>query len=147
MLSQEEADTLINMLKEIEDTSSPLSFPQPGQGRKLDLKSSDGKHSFVVDINRKGYINFTKKCTYQSRYQKDTVLLRLDVAGPKHTNPDGEILPETHFHIYREGYGDKYAFAVPPEIINADDLVQTLIDFLSYFKTTNVNDLDIETVM
>lgn len=109
--------------------------------------SSDGKYSFIVDVNRKGYINFLKKCTYQGRYQKDVTLLRLDIDGPEHTNPDGSILPRTHLHIYREGFGDRFAIAVPPEIKNTDDLIETLIEFLEYFSVSNTNKLEIETVI
>lgn len=147
MLSQQEADSLIAELKEIREISGPIAFPQPGDRQKLDLVSTDGAHSFVVDISRKGYMNFVKKCTYQGRFQKDVILLRLDVDGPEHTNPDGETLPRTHLHIYREGQGDRFAIPVPPDMTNTSDLFQTLIDFLSYFKTINANDLEIETVI
>ena len=147
MLSQEEANSLIEYLKEIKDLSETFPFPQPGEDKKLDLVSSDGKHAFIVDINRKGYINFSRKCTYQGRYQKDVILLRLDVDGPEHTNPDGTILPKTHLHIYREGFGDRFAIGLPSDINNTNDLIQTLIDFLKYFKTTNADNLEIETVM
>ena len=147
MLSQKEADALIEVLKEIKDLSGTFPFPQPGDHKKINLVSADGKHSFIVDINRKGYINFIKKCTYQGRYQKDIILLRLDINGPEHTNPDGEVLPGTHLHVYREGFGDRFAIAVPPDIGNTTDFVQTLIDFLVYFRTTNANSLEVETVI
>ena len=54
MLSQKEADALINELKEIRDLSGPITFPQPGHYQRLDLISTDGRHSFVVDVNRWG---------------------------------------------------------------------------------------------
>lgn len=147
MLSQEEADSLIEALKEIKDLSGTFPFPRPGEYKKIDLLSQDGKHSFVVDVNKKGSINFSKKCTYQGRYQKDIPLLRLDVEGPEHTNPDGEVLPKTHLHVYKEGLGDRFAIAVPSDFSNTEDLVQTLIDFLIYFKASNADSLEIEMVM
>lgn len=147
MLSQKEADSLIEELKEIRELNGPMPFPQPGSYQKLDLVSSDGEHSYIVDIQRKGYINYIKKCTYQSRFRKDVILLRLDVEGPEHTNPSGEKLPSTHLHVYREGLDDKFAIPAPPEFSNTDDLIQTMIDFLVYFKTTNTDSLEIETVM
>lgn len=79
MLSQKEADSLIEELKEIRELNGPMPFPQPGSYQKLDLVSSDGEHFYIVDIQRKGYINYIKKCTYQSRFRKDVILLRLDV--------------------------------------------------------------------
>lgn len=147
MLSQKEADSLIEILKEIRDQGQVFTFPQPGEYKKIEVVSTDGKHVFIVDVNRKGSVNIYKKCTIQSRYQKDVPLLRLDINGPDHTNPDGETICGSHLHIYREGYGDKYAFPVPPSIPNTDDLIQALIDFLKYFKTTNVDSLAIEMVM
>lgn len=147
MLSQEEANNLIEELKEIKGASGTFPFPQVGEGKRIDLRSLDGKHDFIVDVNRKGSINLLKKCTYQGRYQRDNILLRLDVEGPEHTNPDGEVLPPTHLHIYTEGYGDRFAIAVPPDFLNTEDLIQTLIDFLTYFKASNAGSLEIETVM
>jgi hypothetical protein len=41
------------------------------------------------------------------------VLLRLDLDGPPHRNPDGVELPCPHLHVYREGYGDKWAMGAP----------------------------------
>lgn len=147
MLSQQEADALIEMLKNIKKVESPFTFPFPGECRKLDLISEDGKQSFIVDVNRKGNINFIKKCTYQGRFQKDIPLLRLDLEGPEHTNPDGELVSGNHMHIYRENFGDRFAIPVPPEIIDPNDMFKTLIDFLSYFKATNAKLLEIEMVM
>lgn len=147
MLTQKEADALIEMLKSINNTDQPLPFPAPGSEEKLYLQSEDGKNDFIVDINRKGYVSITKKCTYQGRYQKDVVLLRLDVGGAEHTNPDGTIVSENHIHIYKEGYGDKWAYELPKEIVNPEDLIQTTIDFLNYFNTTNADHLEIQMVI
>lgn len=61
------------------------------------------------------------------------ILLRLDVNGPAHTNPDGTIVPTPHLHIYREGYDDKWAFPVPPDLdISSGQPDQILINFLRY---------------
>jgi hypothetical protein len=35
--------------------------------------------------------------------------MRLDLDGPPHRNPDDEEIPWPHLHVYREGYGDKWA--------------------------------------
>jgi len=60
------------------------------------------------------------------------ILLRLDVDGPPHQNPDGEEMPSPHLHVYREGYGDKWAVPVPAEFTDTSDLVCTLRDFMKY---------------
>ena len=147
MLTQKEADTLIEMLKSIQDSDNPLSFPTPGSAEKLFLQSEDGKCEFIVDINRKGYVHILKKCTYQGRYQKSIALLRLDIGAAEHTNPDGTIVSENHIHVYREGAGDKWAYELPEEFIHPDDLVQTTIDFLKYFNAQNADSLEIQTVI
>ncbi len=147
MLTQQEADNLLETLKQIQNVDKQMSFPAPGDAEKLSLVSEDGKHEFIVDINRKGYVAIAEKCTYQGRYQKDNILLRLDICASEHTNPDGSIVPASHLHVYREGYGDKWAYELPEEIIHPDDLIQTTIDFLKYFKTVNADSLNIQTVI
>lgn len=147
MLTQQEADTLIQMLKRIQNTQTPFEFPVPGGYRKIDLISEDGKQAFVIDINRKGNLNLAKKCTYQGRFLRDIILLRLDINGPEHTNPDGKIISGNHMHLYQEEYGDRYAIELPQEIKNSNDLIETLIDFLSYFKACNIKNLEIQEVI
>ncbi len=63
------------------------------------------------------------------------VLARLDFAGPPHRNPDGEEVGSTHLHLYREGYGDKWAYPVPAERFpNLRDPWLTLDDFMRYCR-------------
>ena len=147
MLTQQEADALLEILKNLQSTDGSFEFPGHGERKELALISEDGRHSFIVDVNRKGYIFPTKRYTYQGRYRKDIILLRLDIEGPAHRNPDGTLISGNHLHIYREGFGDRIAFELPPELANTDDMYQTLIDFLVYFKTCNTDELNMQTVM
>jgi len=82
-------------------------------------------------VNRKGTVK-SLKCTYQERYEVIEILLRLDVGGSPHENPDGEEVPAPHLHVYREGYGDKWAYPVPPEFTDTSNLGKTLSEFLKY---------------
>ena len=41
-----------------------------------------------------------KKCTYQSRYNNTYNLLRIDINGPPHDNPDCGSVECPHIHIY-----------------------------------------------
>ncbi len=43
------------------------------------------------------------------------VIARLDTGGPLHRNPDGSELPCPHLHLYRAGFGDKWAFPIPTD--------------------------------
>ena len=66
--------------------------------------------------------------------------LRLDYGGPLHRNPDGEEIPCPHLHIYREGYGDKWAVPIPTQDSpNIHDHWQTLQDFMRYCNPLQTN--------
>jgi hypothetical protein len=60
------------------------------------------------------------------------VLARLDFAAP-HRNPDGSEVGVPHLHLYREGFGDKWAFDVPDGLLtDPNDAWQVLLDFMRY---------------
>ncbi len=136
MLTQQRADELMAMPKRCADPL-PIGFPLPGESLRLDLHSVDRSESFVLDVNRKGKIKLTK-CTYQERYAVVEILLRLDVDGPPHENPDGVEVPSPHLHVYREGYGDKWAEPIPATFGDTSDLVQTLQDFMQYCNVQHI---------
>ena len=75
----------------------PISIP-------LEAKEFRGE-SFSLDISRKKVV---LKMKYQLRARQTIVLARLDF-GAKHRNPDGEEIGVPHLHVYKEGYGDKFA--------------------------------------
>jgi len=63
------------------------------------------------------------------------VLVRLDVDGAPHTNPDGELLSGTHLHLFREGYDDRWAYPVDPNNFNLlSDPGSTFQDFCGFCK-------------
>jgi hypothetical protein len=109
-LTQAEADQLISMNK-VKTKDSVIIFPHLGEKISVDLISMDQREPFQLDINR-GAISLSK-VTYQNRARSVFILVRLDLGGAPHRNPDGEELLCPHIHLYREGYGDKWAFAVP----------------------------------
>ncbi len=132
MLPQQKADQLIHIPKLLVN-STAIQFPIAGDSIQLEAKSEDGRDTFMFDVNRKGRIRLSR-CTYQERYAVIEILLRLDVDGPPHENPDGTEVPCPHLHVYREEYGDKWAYPVPPGFTNTTDLVRTLQDFLGYCR-------------
>lgn len=129
-MTQSEADALIALEKHrISDDS--YEFPFGGGALAIPLQSSDRREKFLLDI-RRARIDLAKS-TYQNRGRQVVVLVRLDLAGAPHRNPDDEEIPCPHLHIYREGYGDKWAIPVPEErFTNTSDLWQTLQDFMRY---------------
>ena len=133
-VTQVEADALIAMEKH-RVTDDRADFPMAGESVVSSLQSADKREQFLLDLSR-SRINL-KKIKMQTRVQQVVVLVRLDLDGAPHRNPDGEEIPVPHLHIYREGYGDKWAMPVPAaQFRAADDLWMTFEDFLSYCNIT-----------
>ena len=133
-LTQAEADALIAMEKH-RVTDERTDFPMGGESKILPLQSADKRERFLLDLNR-GRINL-QKVKMQTRGRKVIVLVRLDLAGAPHRNPDGEDIPAPHLHIYREGYGDKWAIPVPADQFRTtDDVWMAYEDFLRYCNIT-----------
>ena len=100
ILTQAEADALIATEK-LRAEERVWSFPAPGSKIIVPLISSDKRENFLLDVYR-GSINLAK-ATYQNRARQAIVLPRLDLDGSPHENPDGEVVPCPHLHVYREG--------------------------------------------
>ena len=126
MLTQTEANTLIAMRKSFVKPSTISVVP--GAKQSHELVGQDPKERFLLDIWR-GTLKLTKlKC--QNRGRVVIVLVRLDLNGSPHTNPDGQRVPDTHLHIYREGFEDRWAYPVDPaEFSNVSNMRQALLDF------------------
>jgi hypothetical protein len=133
-LSQAEADSLLAMeTHRAED--SEYDFPQFGQSLTVPLLSADRREDFLLDVNR-GMVNIAK-IKYQNRARQIVVLARLDLCGQPHRNPDDQEIPCPHLHLYREGYGDKWA-VVPSRahFRNLSDRWATLEDFMRLCNIT-----------
>lgn len=127
-LNQAEAETLIAMPKR-PSAENVLLFPLMGEKLIIELESLDKTEDFFVDVSR-SRIDLAK-ITYQNRARQVVVLLRLDVNGAPHRNPDGVTVPCPHLHIYREGYGHKWASPVTMhEFPSIGDQQLTLVHFL-----------------
>jgi hypothetical protein len=132
-LTQSEADALIAMEKHrVDDTQ--WEFPGPGARIEIPLTAADKRESFILDVTR-ARIRLTK-ATYQNRARQAIILLRLDLDGPPHRNPDDQEIPCPHLHIYREGFGDKWAMPAPPaEFPDTTNLFST---FEVFMKRCNI---------
>lgn len=129
-LTQAEADGLIALPKH-RVNDDPWMFPHLGGAASIPLVSGDRREHFLLDL-RRGRIDLAKG-TYQNRARQVVVLVRLDFGGPPHRNPDGVEIGSPHLHIYREGYGDKWAVPVPPaHFADLSDAWRTLSDFMTY---------------
>ena len=127
-LTQSEADALLRMNKFRVDNASH-TFPDLGGHIEIALRSENHRESFSLDISRRRIALTTK---YQTRGRQSLVLVRLDFNSP-HRNPDESEVGVPHLHLYREGYGDKWAYAVPADMLkNPADAWQVLTDFMAY---------------
>jgi len=127
-LSQAEACALLRMEKFRVDATSH-TFPDLGGHIQIALQSQNQRESFSLDISRRRIALTTK---YQTRGRQAVVLARLDFNSP-HRNPDDTEVGIPHLHIYREGFGDKWAYEVPVGMLkNPSDAWQVLLDFMSY---------------
>ena len=107
-----------------------ISIP-PSIDNSYDLIGDDKREKFLLDIWRGTYR--LSKVRYQTRARGVIVLVRLDIDGSPHTNPDGTKLNGTHIHLYREGYEAKWAFPLDPdEFRNPKDILQSFEDFCKY---------------
>lgn len=134
VLTQAEADALIAMEKH-RVNNDRHDFPLQGESLAVPLQSPDKREQFLIDLSR-GRIDLLK-VKMQNRGRQVIVLVRLDLGGAPHRNPDGEEIPTPHLHIYREGYADKWAVPVPTdEFRNLGNLWETFEDFLRFCNIT-----------
>ena len=133
-ISQAEADALIAIEKQCVEERNWL-FPEPGGKLAIPLVSPDKRETFTLDITRTQIK--LGKATYQNRARLAIVLMRLDLDGSPHRNPDGQDVPCPHLHIYREGYADKWAFPAPADLDGSkQDLLSTLEAFMRHCNIT-----------
>jgi hypothetical protein len=139
-IPQADADALIAMEKQCVENKTWL-FPEPGGRLAVALVSPDKRENFILDITR-AQIKLTK-ATYQNRARQAIILMRLDLDGPPHRNPDDQEIPCPYLHIYREGFGDKWAFPAPVDRYpNVQDLFSTLDAFMRHCNITEPPQID-----
>lgn len=129
-LTQAEADALIALAKHRVDATE-WGYPDFGGAISIPLVSSDRREQFLLDL-RRGRIDLARG-TYQNRSRQVVVLVRLDFGGAPHRKPDGEEMGSPHLHVYREGYGDKWAVPVPgDQFTDLGDPWRTPEDFMRF---------------
>jgi hypothetical protein len=111
MLTQAEADQFMQMVKHFLRPQATISIP-PGTDDSYELAGPNDRERFLLDVWR-GTLRLSK-LRFQNRVQTVVVLVRLDVDGAPHTNPDGQRLSGTHLHIFKEGSDDKWAYPIDP---------------------------------
>ena len=129
-ITQTEADALLALEKRCVD-STEWNYPDFGGRITVPLVSTDRRESFFLDL-RRARIDLAKG-TYQNRGRQVVILARLDFGGAPHRNPNGEEIDSPHLHLYREGYGDKWAFPIPSNrFSNLANPWKTFEDFMRF---------------
>lgn len=135
-LTQSEADALLAMEKH-RVNNMRHNFPTCGMSIIVPLQSPDRHEAFLLDLSR-GRIDLAK-VKLQNRARQVVVLARIDLAGAPHRNPNGEELPCPHLHVYKEGYGDKWATTLPPDrFSNPADAWTTFEEFMAFCNITQL---------
>ena len=63
--------------------------------------------------------------------------------GATPDNPDDVEIACPHVHLYREGFGDRWAFPISPEVFTQPtDHWQTLVDFMRFCNITRPPEFD-----
>jgi hypothetical protein len=120
----------INIAPAISYSSSPARANELA----IELTSADKREFFMLDVTR-AQIKLTK-ATFQNRVRQAIVLMRLDIDGPPHRNPDGEEIACPHLHVYREGFGVKWAH--PLLVERYPDTANLFAAFESFMRDCNV---------
>jgi len=130
ILTQSEAEALISMPKyRVDDTE--WEYPSLGGNVSVPLIGENRREAFLLDVSR-SRIDLSRG-NHQDRARQIIILVRLDIGGAPHRNPDGDEIPSPHLHVYREGYGDKWATRIPANLFpDVEDHWETLHDFMRY---------------
>ena len=132
MLTQAEADQFMQMVKRFVRAPASITIP-PGVDDTYDLVGPNDRERFLLDVWR-GTLRLSK-LKFQNRARAVIVLVRLDVDGAPHTNPDGQRLSGTHLHLFQEGYDDRWAYPLDPEIFTLlSDPGTTFQEFCAFCK-------------
>jgi hypothetical protein len=132
MLTQTEADLFMQMVKHFIRPPATISIP-PGVDDTYELAGPNNRETFLLDVSR-GTLRLSK-LKYQNRVQTAVILVRLDVDGAPHTNPNGERLSGTHLHLFKVGFDDKWAYPVDHLIFSTlNDPGTTFHEFCAFCK-------------
>ncbi len=130
-LTQADFDFLMGIEKEFEDKSTIFLGPAPLQWSRK-IKTTATHDTFLLDFYRGSFR--IQKYTFNHRYRQTFSVFRYDSYGV-HTNPDGQVVDVPHIHLYKEGYGDKFAYPASEfGIEESDPMEEVLRKILVYCK-------------
>ncbi|MDD6598784.1 hypothetical protein [Anaerovibrio sp.] len=149
-ITQEEADTLRTIEKYLANPQN-IKIPKMRETRIYPAyHKCYNKRRDDLDVSAyRGGID-ENKVSYRLIYKKSVLLIRIDTNDKTaHINPDKSFIPPMtpHIHVYREGYGDKFAYPLPAEFSSKGaDIEKLFIEFLQYSNFININELSLSII-
>ena len=145
-LTQEEADTL-SVIEKLLTNPNSIRMPEQGTTKIYPVHYfREGKRNNDMSVSTyRGTID-ARKVSYRLLYNNNIVLIRIDTHyRTKHINPDKTVIQpmQPHIHLYSEQHGDKYAYPLPQEFSDTEDIIALFLDFLSYSHIINVNEVQV----
>ena len=138
-ITQEEADLLIGLPKRFE-SDKPIALGNVSLDYTRKLLSIDRREIFFLDVWR-GSLNL-KKYKLQNRARSVEILVRVDIQGSPHKNPDGAVILCPHIHIYKEGYNDKWAYPLSEHPFrDPKNIIITFEDFAEFCNIVEYPDV------
>lgn len=128
MLTQQEAEELLNKLKEA-TRKEVLSWGSPSRNDEVVIAIGEPDLQFILSLTRNP---FEMKMHFRTK-SKNVHLARVDTQR-QHMNPDGRRIVGPHLHWYREGYAN-LEWAEPVDWYDADKPMDTIFKFLELIAT------------
>lgn len=136
MLTQAQADRLIGIAKEAA-RSDPLNWQAEKMENELLVAKTDEGLQFILSMKRNPF-EIRLHCRTKDRH---IGLVRLD-NNLYHPNPDGsEIFNQPHLHVFREGFGLRWA--EPVDWCDFNDPYGTLQRFLEVINASFPNGIQV----
>ncbi len=134
---------LIKLNKSFKEDTVIVLGPAPINWTR-DIISLDTKDTFLLDFYR-GALNISKY-SINKRYRTAIPLVRI-CSQKRHTNPDGTVFSGPHFHIYKEGFGDRIAHPFSKLGINDDcPMDEALVAMLHYCNVGKLPNIQTTTI-
>lgn len=140
-LTDQQVSSVINELKRMIAfvDLELLNTPFGKYNSTTNVLSQLNKIPFKLDIHRGN--KESDRFTINLRFtETNDCLVRLDIKGGSHSNPDGTLSPESHIHIYNNNYDKRDSYAHPVNLNdfpNINSLYNASFSFLDYTNIKN----------
>lgn len=92
-----------------------IILPQENESKDFGLHSRETGEEFLLSAERKNIVKFS---IYRSKFNhcySKIPIVRLEIGGRPHINPDGTFIGRDHIHIFKEGYDLSWAYELSEE--------------------------------